>query len=397
MRSFRFRSIVTALLAFTVHAGAAAAGTYTVLYRFSDGNTGSPTGQLYLRDGTLYGTGSGLNSGHGNGQVFQLKKSGDKWKFKTLLAFDGQNGALPRGGVIADQAGTFYGAASGGGADGYGTLFKLWNSGGHWKSTALQDFAWDDAGGTQPNSDLVIDAAGALVGTTYLGGDEQRGTVFSLVGQGRRWREKVLYRFGNNYDGYEPATGVLLAGNGAFYGTTYHGGMYDYGTVFELRHSHGSWTETKIHTFTAGADGEYPINGLVEGADGTLYGTTLFGGPFQYGTVFSLTQSGGNWTHTVIHDFGNGMDGQEPYGGLLRVGDTLYGTAEFGGTSGSGIIFSLTGSGGNWTETILYNFGGGADGALPCAAMIADANGNLYGTTFMGGTKDNGTVWEFTP
>jgi uncharacterized repeat protein (TIGR03803 family) len=276
-------------------------------------------------------------------------------------------------------------------------MFKLWDDAGRWKSTTLRSFAWNDAGGTEPESDLVIDPSGALVGTTLLGGNNQEGTVFSLVPSGRRWKEKMLYRFGNDYDGYEPFAGLSPAGSGVYYGTTYHGGMYDYGSAFELRRSHGGWIENRIHTFTGRTDGEYPNNGLVEGDNGTLYGTTLFGGSFQTGTVFSLKESGGTWTHTVLHDFGSGNDGQEPYGGLLRVGDTLYGTAEYGGLYGGGIVYSLSGSGGTWIETILYNFGSGTDGALPCAAMIADAQGNLYGTTFAGGIKDNGTVWEFTP
>lgn len=393
MGFFRFLGVATALLVSGYAGHPASAGTLTTLYNFPDANTGSPTGKLYLRHGILYGTGSGLNSAHADGQVFQLKKSAEGWKFKTLLAFNGQNGALPRAGVIADGAGVLYGTASSGGASGSGTVFKLWNSGGRWKSATLQNFAWDDPGGTEPESDLVLDASGALIGTTILGGDQQGGTIFSLVPSGRHWNEDMLYRFGNNYDGHEPAAGVVPAGTGRYYGTTYHGGMYDYGTVFELKHSQDGWTETPIHSFTGAADGEYPINAPVNGSDGTLYGTTLFGGAFQYGTVFSLKKSRHSWTHTVLHEFGSGDDGQQPYGGLLRVGDTLYGTAEFGGTHGAGIIFSLTESGGTWTETVLYNFTGGADGALPTAAPIADAQGNLYGTTFNG----NGTVWEFSP
>jgi uncharacterized repeat protein (TIGR03803 family) len=396
MRSFHYGVVVTAALAFGTYAGAAAAGTFTVLYKFADGNTGSPTGKLYLRDGVLYGTGTGQNSKSGAGQVFQLKQSGGKWKLKTLLAFNRQNGADPRGAVVADANGVFYGTAEGGGSAGYGTAFRLWNDGGRWKSATLKNFTWDDAGGAEPNSDLVPDRSGALVGTTIYGGNNEEGTVFSFVPHGRHWKEKVLYRFTNNYDGYEPGPGLMLGSNGTLYGTTYHGGMYDYGTVYELKHSHGGWIENQLHTFTAGANGEYPINGLVEGDDGTLYGTTLFGGQFQYGTVFSLKKSGDSWTHTVIYNFGSSNDGSEPYGGLLRLGNTLYGTAEFGGATGNGIIFSLTESGGTWTETILHNFGGG-DGGLPCAAMIADANGNLYGTTFAGGIKDNGTVWEYAP
>lgn len=395
--SFLFRSIVTALLAVVACTAPAPAGTFATLYRFPDGNTGSPIGKLYLDGGALYGTGSGYNSQSGDGQVFQLKQSGGVWKFKTLLAFDGSNGSFPRAGVIADQAGVFYGTAEGGGSGGYGTVFKLWKSESGWQSATLKDFAWNDPGGTEPDSDLIIDRSGALIGATIYGGEQQGGTVFRLVPGDTRWKEKMVWRFTSNYDGHEPWAGVLLTKSGALYGTTYHGGMYDYGMVYQLTRSGRSWTEQKIHSFNTIADGVYPVNGLIEGAHGTLYGTTLFGGIGQYGTVFSLEQSGGAWTHTVIHEFGTGNDGQEPYGGLLLVGDTLYGTAEFGGTSGAGIIFSLNKSGGAWTEMILYNFSGGADGALPCATLIADANGNLYGTTFAGGTNDNGTIWEFTP
>lgn len=392
MSFFRFLCAAIATFMFGYAGRPASAGTLRTLYNFPDGNTGSPTGKLYLRDGVLYGTGSGLNSAHGDGQVFQLTRSDHGWKFKTLLAFNGKNGALPRAGVVADKAGVLYGTTSSGGAYSSGTVFKLWNSGGRWKSKTLQNFAWNDAGGSEPESDLVIDASGALIGTTVAGGVQQAGTVFSVVPSAGHWREDMLYRFGNDYDGASPTTGVLRIGNNRLYGTTYRGGGLDYGTVFELRRSPMGWTEKRIHSF-GGALGEYPINGLVKGSDGALYGTTLFGGAFQYGTVFSLKRSGQSWTYTVIHDFGGGDDGQEPYGGLLRVGDTLYGTAEFGGAHGVGIIFSLAESDGTWTETVLHNFTGGAGGGYPTASPIADGKGNLYGATFQG----NGTVWEFSP
>jgi hypothetical protein len=157
MRSFHYGLVVTAALAFGTYAGAAAAGTFTVLYKFADGNTGSPTGKLYLRDGVLYGTGTGQNSKSGAGQVFQLKQSGGKWKLKTLLAFNRQNGADPRGAVVADANDVFYGTAEGRGTAGYGTAFRLWNDGGRWKSATLKNFTWNDAGGAEPNSDLVPD------------------------------------------------------------------------------------------------------------------------------------------------------------------------------------------------------------------------------------------------
>src|SRR5262249_26275361 len=157
------------------------------LYRFTDPNTGGPIGKLYLHNGNLYGTGSGLNSANGAGQVFELKNAGGSWTFKTLHAFTGPDGRTPRGGLVADAAGAAYGTAEGGGSGGYGTVFQLSKSGGGWQSTVLKNFAWDDPDGTEPDSDLIMDR-GALVGATIYGGEEQGGTIFSLVPSHDGWK-----------------------------------------------------------------------------------------------------------------------------------------------------------------------------------------------------------------
>ena len=175
------------------------------------------------------------------------------------------------------------------------------------------------------------------------------------------------------------------------------------GTVFEMTPKEGGgWTEKVLHNFGNGTDGAYPEAGLIFDAAGNLYGTTAYGGPHGYGTVFEMTPNGsGGWTEKVLHYFGNGSDGLSPYSGLIfdAVGN-LYGMTMGGGSSDNGTVFELTPSeGGNWTEKVLHNFGGynGPNGCFPSSGLIFDAAGNLYGTTTQGGDHGVGIVFEMTP
>ena len=170
----------------------------------------------------------------------------------------------------------------------------------------------------------------------------------------------------------------------------------------------GTWNASVVHDFGSGADGQYPGSGLIGDAAGNLYGTTIFGGDYQGGTVFELTPTAnGGWTETVLHSFGNGTDGFALYGGvILDAAGNLYGTTFYGGPRGLGTVFELTRTaGGGWTETVLHSFGSSAEGAAyPLSSLVLDATGNLYGTTFGGGTyycsaihAGCGTVFELTP
>lgn len=400
MRIFRWSSIRIVILAAAACIAPAAGATETVLYSFTDASLGNPTGRLTFRSGSLFGTGSGLYGG--DGQVFELVKAGDSWKFKTLVTFTGANGASPRAGLIEDSTGALYGTTAAGGRFGNGNVFKLWKSGGVWISGTVYDFGGKERDGAAPECDLIIGSSGALYGTTYSGGINQQGTVFRLTQSGGVWKERVLYRFTRGFDddGFEPVAGLLLDKRGTLFGTTYRGGPLDYGTVFKLTRSGGVRIERVIHTFTGGSDGSYAVAGLIGGSRGTLYGTTSGGGQFNSGTAFELSRSGGVWTHTVIDDFGAGSRGSYPQAGLLRAGNgTLYGTTESGGPHGSGTLFALTKSGDTWTETVLHDFGGfgDGDGANPVSAPVVDKNGNLYGTTLLGGAYGNGAVYEVTP
>ncbi len=344
------------------------------------------------------------------------------WNEKVLHSFGGGDGAHPRS-LISDAAGNLYGTTAAGGAYGYGTVFELTpNGSGGWTETVLYSFCsqTDCTDGDGPNAGLIFDAAGNLYGTTWAGGtgsgqfctafgsDVGCGTVFELtpIGGGN-WAETVLYSFcpqgGRCTDGEEPNGSLIFDAAGNLYGTTYAGGTGgEGGTVFELTpNQYGGWTEQVLHSFTDnGADGYYPAAGVIFDAAGNLYGTTSYGGYYYNGTAFELTPArGGGWTEQVLHSFCNGTDGCYPEAGLIfdRIGN-LYGTTSYGGTSGKGTAFEMTPTGGgNWTVQVLHDFGNGTDGALPSAALIFDAVGNLYGMTGEGGAYGVGTVFEMTP
>jgi len=287
--------------------------------------------------------------------------------------------------------------------------------------TVLHSFNPNGGDGSTPYfGDLIFDAAGNLYGTTVSGGKGTNcgalgcGTAFELspkAGGGRT--EKVLHSFSNDgNDGVNPMAGLIFDAAGNLYGTTSGGGAYGYGTVFELiPTSAGGFVERTLHNFNYdGKDGANPVAGLIFDTAGNLYGTTSRGGPYQGGTAFELTPAaGGVWTEKILHSFGNNWDGGNLWAGLIfDASGNLYGTAVQGGTHFVGVVFELMPeAGGEWREKILHNFGAyTVDGVYPKARLIFDSEGNLYGTTFWGGTVRGeniacaptcGTVFELTP
>jgi uncharacterized repeat protein (TIGR03803 family) len=232
--------------------------------------------------------------------------------------------------------------------------------------------------------------------------------ILLVTSTGAAAQDKVLHNFANDHvDGNDPYSSLTFDAAGNLYGTTYDGGAYNYGTVFELTPAAGgTWTEKVLHSFiNDGTDGQQPYAGLIIDAGGNLYGTTFYGGPYGYGTAFELTPAaGGTWTEKVVWSFGSGTDGNEPYAGLISdAAGNLYGTTDGGGTAFSGTVFQLTpAGGGTWTEKVLHSFVGGTDGTAPFGSLIFDAAGNLYGTTSEGGAYNScsggcGTVFELTP
>ena len=348
---------------------------------YDDGETPGG-GVIFDKTGNLYGTTSYGGSGDcvllgikvGCGVVYKLtppKQKGGAWSESVIYSFKGgKDGYLPNGDLTFDTAGNIYGATEFGGGKGTscdpyyqycGTVFELSppkTKGGKWTEQVLHSFA-RGTDGANPNGGLVLDGKGAIYGTTPVGGNQLCNFGHGNVGCG------ILFKL----------TKPIKAGE--------------------------AWTETILHRFTAGNDGAGPNGGLIFDAKGSLYGTAATGGDAQgYGVVFRFTPQGdSHWSETILHQFTGGQDGQDPAAGLAagKTGD-LYGTS-IGGPLHSGVVFRLKPAANwesSWTFSVLYSFRGVPDGHLPEAPLILDLSGTLYGTA--GGGKDSeGCVFEVWP
>ena len=279
-----------------------------------------------------------------------------------------------------------------------------------WTETPLYKFTGHSDGSNPYGATLVFDSAGNLYGTTYGGGGGSClagcGVVFKLTPSGGSWTETVIHTFTGGADGASPWAGVTLDAAGNLYGTT-SAGANGFGTVYELSPSGGGYAEKTIYTFQRATDGGNPYSGLIFDGAGNLYGATQYGGSGGGGTAFELTPSGGNWTYTVLYSFvgsGGGL-AKGPVGNLVMdSAGSIYGSTAGEGTYGFGTIFKLALSGGSWTHTVLHNFTNGLDGGSPRSNIVFDAAGNMYGTASTGGTGNPiscigncGVVWQITP
>jgi uncharacterized repeat protein (TIGR03803 family) len=387
----------------------ALAQQYTVLHSFSgiNGDGSYPYGGVISDpSGNLYGT-TYKGGFYGYGSVFELMpQAGGGWSEKILHICNpnSKSPTFPKGGLIFDVAGNLYGTSEAGGIYNQGTVFELLPAAdGSWTEKTLHSFNFNGKDGFDPEAGVVFDTAGNLYGTTFYGGTYDYGTVFELTPQaGGGWSERVLHSFNNNgKDGFWPRAIVTLDASGILYATTYWGGTYGYGTVFELSPtSSGRWTEKILHHFNHnGKDGQAPGSGVILDASGNLYGTTVSGGAYPQscndqgcGTVFELMpQAGGNWTEKVLHSF-IGKDGGNPLGALLFDADGNLYSAAVGGPAGSSIFELTPQSGGTWTEKIVANLG-----YTPSGGLLFDAAGNIYLTTSDGSSYNLGTVLEITP
>ena len=397
--------------------GRASAQTESVLHTFNAPGDGSqPFGNLLIDSaGNLYGT-TLFGGAYGNGTVYELTPTGSGgFVYHLLYTFNPNtgDGVNPYGALVFDKAGNLYGTTYGGGAGRYGTVYKLSpQSGGTWTESIVHSFRSQQSDGRYPFAGLMIDTKGNLYGTTSQGGTGTTcgssgcGTVFVLMPKAGSWIEKIIHNFeGGTTDGASPAASVVLHA-GKLYGTTQvggAGGSFNSGTVFELvSNGNSGWTETILHSFTnSGTDGNNPNAGVVFDAAGNLYGTTNNGGANNFGTVFELSPSGGDWTESVIHNFYAipGVDGVYPEsaGLTLDASGNLYGTTAAGGANANGIVYKLTpATGGEWTESVVFTFDG-TDGNQPVSGVTLDRHGNLYGSTEFGGANSGGTAFKIVP
>jgi uncharacterized repeat protein (TIGR03803 family) len=382
------------------------AQTFTVLHNFTGGADGAYPYVGVSKDsaGNLYGTAAlggmaGGCNGNGCGTVYKLARHGSSWLFNPLYAFTGgSDGAVPLARVILGPNGTLYGTTYIGGG-GTGVVFNL-HPPPHitnrvfspWTEDVLYQFG-NVFDGNNPEGDLLFDAAGNIYGTTSSGGIECLdtvlcGTVYELTPNGSGWTESILYEFTNGNVAI-PLAGVISDHAGNLYGTASN--VY---AVFELVRSGSGWTEATLYQPGYQGGAPTPAGGVIFDPSGNLYGATQFGGTNGSGTVFELMPMGGGWSASTLYNF---TGGGEPLGSLVRdASGNLYGTTCQGGVHNSGSVFKLMPSGGSWTETDLYDFTGGSDGYCPMGNVILDAQGNIYGAAYAGGSHGYGTVFEIT-
>lgn len=392
--------------------GAWAQSKFKTLYAFSGPDGYNPAAALVFdQAGNLYS--STQNGGaYGYSTVFELTPNQDgSWTESALYSLDYTTGWVAVADVIFDAAGNLYSDTFwGGDICNCGVVFEITPSTG--AVTVLHNFG--AAGdGTSPTSGLTWGKAGNLYGADTRGAGGN-GHIFELTpNQDGSWTETILHTFkGGGEDGtYTDRGNLIFDAAGNLYGATAAGGggsCTEWGTgewsgcgmIFEFKpNSDGTWTEKALHRFS-GPDGEAPEDALIFDDSGNLYGTTIFGGAYGDGTVFELTpNTDGTWREKKLHQFTGGEDGANPYARVIfDAAGNLYGTTYAGGAYGYGTVFELTPNGsGGWKETVLHQFTGGKDGANPYAGLIFDAAGNLYGTTWVGGSSGDGVVFEITP
>ena len=372
-------------------ATASPAQTLTTLVNFAYTNGAEPLYESPVPgpDGNLYGTTNGAGA-HNGGIVFKMTPSGT---LTVLYSFCGgsncTDGNEPDTGLTLGSDGNFYGLTTSAGASGDGTVFKITPSG---DFALLHTFTGSD--GAEPQGALVLASDGNFYGTTTSGGSHDFGTVFRITPSGTF---TTIYNFcslGSCADGSGPFGGLVQGADGYLYGTTTGGGAHFlYGTVFKIGLN---GVLTTLHSFAA-SDGSSPNAKLLQASDGHFYGTTTSGGntqacSFGCGTIFRITAGG---SFTSLHSF-DGADGSFVTAGLIQASDgNFYGVAGRGGSSCScGTIFKITAGG---TLTVLHNFAGfPTEGSLPVGGLLEASNGNFYGTTESGGSTGDGSIFSLT-
>ncbi len=372
----------------------------TLSYLSSNGDGASPNGLVQGSDGNFYGTTEyggvnimpgGMGVG-GFGTVFRMSPGGS---LTTLYLFgavanDGNDGggAQPTAGLVQGSDGNLYGTTSES-SGGCGTVFKITTSGSLTTLYSFSALGYLNADGAPGiNTDgaypggLVQGGDGNFYGTTQLGGSSGDGTLFQMTSIGSL---TSLYSFsalsnGTNADGATPAA-LIQGRDGNLYGTTQSGGVWHFGTVFQVK---SSGSLTTLHSFTGGNDGANPQGALIQGTDGNFYGTSSRGGSAYYGggsgTVFKITTSGSLTTlhsFSVVSNSGTNADGAYPNGLIQGNDGNFYGTAGGGGINGCGTIFEITSSG---SLTTLYSFTGYNDGMNP-NNLVQGSDGGFFGTT----------------
>jgi uncharacterized repeat protein (TIGR03803 family) len=406
-----------------------AAGAFTLLHSFAGATADGAApqaGLLRTADGNFWGTTSSGGQ-HNAGTAFMMNPAG---AVSIVSLTGGIDGVRPHAGFIRATDGHFYGTTSAGGTSGLGTIIKMTSAG---VVTVIHSFAGGPADGATPENGVIQANDGNFYGTTSAGGAFGAGAVYRMEPTGA---VSLLHSF----DSLAPI-GVVQASDGALYGTTSQtvfkltlagtfellhtldsapvvrsgnllqandgnlygttrsgsqGNAFGTGTIFRISTS-GAFSV--LHVFSSsGTEGTSANNGLIQGRDGFLYGTSRRGGQYGdssngYGVVFkqALDAPHVNLGYTVLHRFQPAPAAGRPFAGVLQAADGhFYGTTSTGGASGSGGVFRVTPDG---SATLLHSFTG-SGGAIPHAALVEAADGSFYGTTSEGGAFGVGVVFR---
>jgi uncharacterized repeat protein (TIGR03803 family) len=360
--------------------------TITVLRHLNTADGVNPYGSLYKNsDGYFYGMTYSGGVSNSYGTIFKISSTGS---FSVLLRFpDNAWGVSPYGSLVQAKDGNFYGTAYEGGTYGQGTIYKLCPSGSFTTLRSLNG----TSNGSYPKGSMVQGTDGNFYGMASSGGTNNYGTIFKMSSTGTL---TVLKNLSYDTTGGSPYGSLVQGTDGNFYGMTYQGGANNsgasnsYGTIFKIT-STGTFTVLKNLDYTT--TGGNPYGSLVQGSDGNFYGMTYQGGASGYGIIFKITSTG---TFTVLQNLDYYSTGGAPYGSLLRGTDgNFYGMTYQGGTNGYGTIFKITPTG---TLTVLKNLDGTTTGIYPQGDLVQGSDGAFYGMTTSGGTYQGGTIFKIT-
>jgi uncharacterized repeat protein (TIGR03803 family) len=351
----------------------------TVLYGFGAPPDGSSpqSGVTLGVDRALYGTTTSGGIANDYGVAFKVNFDGSG--YTVVRNFTNTPDSGTPGPLMFGNDGVLYGMATGGGASGLGTVFKMQSDGNGYQ--ILHDFN-GAPDGSNPFGGLTQATNGALYGVTHLGGTNNQGCIFTIQTNGTGYQ--ILYSFTNNPDGATPQETLIQGSDGALYGTTYNGGTSNRGVIFKIQ-LNGSGYQI-LHTFTNNPDGANPRGSLMQASDGALYGTTQIGGSANDGIVYKMNPDGGDYT--ILHNFTSVPDGRSPLGGVIQgLNNLLYGTTGFGGINGLGSVYRIQLGGGGYQ--VLYSFTNNNDTARPAGNLTRGASigdiGVMYGAGQIGG------------
>jgi uncharacterized repeat protein (TIGR03803 family) len=350
---------------------------FNVFKTFADwGRT--PNGDLYKNsDGNFYGMTS-VGGTYNSGTIFKMTPSGVITIIRHLNSV--ADGASPHGELIKAFDGNFYGLTNAGGTNTYGTLFRLTPAGVY---TVLRHFNYS-TDGANPRGHLVQGKDSSFYGITYKGGTYGYGTIFKMTITGTF---SILRHLNGPADGVSSYSSLTEANDGSLYGMTYSGGTYNTGTIFKITKA---GVYSIVRSLNTATDGASPQGDLVKGSDGNFYGSCYTGGSGGNGTIFKLTTANG--TYTVLRHLAAQTDGGNPYGNLFQNTDgVLYGMNRSGGAGTSGTAFKISTSG---AFTLLHPFVATTEGSAPNGGFVKGNDGNFYGMTSADGIYGNGTVFR---